>query len=169
VDFPSSEKGGRTTSISERPLEVPTVIIDDKDQLQEATTGQKHEGPPESTTQSYLHQPTPQKPVVPSLGDIPSMVQGTGDTVTTSGTPLHGNVLIPEAYASSQPAPSGVTEEPHGIENALSTTVFAGTSAPSGEKGLLKGKACFIFAFPPALTLRLRYFPRILSASEPLR
>jgi len=161
VDVPSSEKRGRTTSISDQPPEVPTVIIDDKNQLQDATTGPKHEGPAESMTQSNLHQPTPQNLVVPSLGDIPGVVQGTDDIVTTSGTPLHGNVLIPEANASSQPAPPGVTEEPHGTENVLSST---GTSVPSGEKGLLKGKAWFHFAFPPALTLRLRYFPRILTA-----
>ena len=160
MDVPSSEKRGQTTSISERPLKVPTVIIDDKNS---ATTSQKHEGPPESRTrtQSYLHQSTPQNLVVPSLGDIPSVVQGTDDIVTTSGTPLHGNVLIPEANVSSQRAPPDVTEEPQGTENDLSST---GTSVPSGEKGLLKGKAGFRFAFSPALTLRLRYFPRILSA-----
>ena len=76
------------------------------------------------------------------------MVQGTDDTVTTSGTPLHNNVLILEAYASSQPATPEVTEEPHGMENVLSSTVFTGISVPSGEKGLLKGKAWFCFAFP---------------------
>ena len=89
------------------------------------------------------------------------MVQGTDDT---SGTPLHGNVLIPKSYAPSQPAPPDVTEEPHSMENVLSSTVFTDTSVPSGEKGLLKGKTCFLFVFQPALTLRLRYFPRILSA-----
>lgn len=165
MDVPSSKKRGRTTSISELPLKVPTVIIDSKNQLQDATTGPKHEAPPESTTQSYLHQATPQNLVVPSPGDIPSVVQGTDDIATTSAMPLHGNLLILEAHASSQPAPPDVTEELHGMENVLSSTVSTGTSVPSGEKGLLKGKAWFRFAFLPALTLRLRYFPRILSAS----
>ena len=158
MDVPSSEKRGRTTSISEQPLKVPTVIIDDKN---DATTSQKHEEPPDSRTQSHLHQSTPQNLVVPSIGDIPGVVQGTDDIVTTSGTPLHGNVLIPEANASGRQAPPDVTEEPHGTENVLSST---GTSVPSGEKGLLKGKFGFRFAFSLALTLRLRYFPRILSA-----
>jgi len=141
VDVPSSETRGRTTSISERPLKVPTVIIDDKN---DATTSQKHEGPPEST-QSYLHQSTPQNLVVPSLGNIPSVVQGTDD-VDIVTTPLHGNVLIPEANAPSQQAPPDVTEEPQGTENVLSES-STGTSVPSGEKGLLKGKAGFRFAF----------------------
>lgn len=105
--------------------------------------------------------------LVPTLEDIPSMVQGTDDTATTSesGTPLHENVLIPEAYASSQPAPPDVTDEPYGTVNVLPSAVFTGTSVPSGETGLLEGKARFLFAFPPALTLQHRYFPRILSAS----
>ena len=148
VNVPSSKKLGQTISISERPLEVPTVIIDDKNQLQDTTTGPMHEGPLEGTTQSNLHQPTPQTHlVVPSLGDIPSMVQG-DDTVTTSGTPLHDNVLILEANASSQPAPPEISEEPHSMENVVSSTVFDGTSVPSGEKGLLKGKAWFCFVLP---------------------
>jgi len=157
VDVPSSEKRGRTTSISKRP--------DDKMQLQDATTGQKREGPPERTSQSYLYQPTPQNLVVSSLGNIPNVVQGTDSTVTTSGTPtpLQSNVLIPEDYASSQPPPPYVSKETHGTENVLSSTVFTGTNVPSGEKSLLTGKGCFLFAFPPALTLRLRYFARILS------
>jgi hypothetical protein len=65
--------------------------------------------------------------------------------------PPHGNVSIQE-----DTAPLEITGEPHGI---LSSAAPAGTREQSSRKGLLKGKILFCFAFPPALTLRIRYFP----------
>jgi hypothetical protein len=100
------------------------------------------------------------------------MVQETEDTSEHSsspqaGKPFHSNVWIPEDTASHQPTPPEITGEPHGIVNIPSSAVLTGTSEYSRRKDLLKGKAWFRFALPPAgLTLRLRYFPRILVASS---
>jgi hypothetical protein len=65
--------------------------------------------------------------------------------------PPHGSVSIQEVTA-----PLEITGEPHGI---LSSAAPAGTREQSSQKGLLKGKTWFRFAFPPALILRIRYFP----------
>jgi len=90
-----------------------------------------------------------------------SVVQGTEGTVATSelsptpGTPLHGNVSIPEDAAFHQPTQPEITGEPDSIANILSSAIYTGPSEQSSRKGLLKGKAWFRFALPPALTLRL--------------
>jgi hypothetical protein len=65
--------------------------------------------------------------------------------------PPHGSVST--RYVT---APLEITGEPHAI---LSSAAPAGTREQSSQKGLLKGKTWFRFAFPPALTLRNRYFP----------
>ncbi|KAF8962060.1 hypothetical protein BDZ97DRAFT_1826140 [Flammula alnicola] len=122
----------------------------------------QHEGRLESTIQYTPHQRPPQNPIIPYLESMPSVVQGTEGTATTSehsstpGTPLkssavsisevdlpyelprHSNVSIPEDTASHQPPPPEITEEPQGIANTISAAAFTGTSEQSRQKGLLK-------------------------------
>lgn len=84
----------------------------------------------------------------------------------TSGMPLHGNVSIPEDNVSHQPAPPNITGEPHGIAKILSSPVFTSSREQSSQIIVLKGKDWCHFALPPALTLLLRYFPRLFGASS---
>ena len=73
--------------------------------------------------------------------------------------PPYGNVLIPKDTLSHQPTPSKFTGELHADANVIAPAVSTGTGEQSSRKCLLKGKSHFFFAFPPALTVRFRYFP----------
>jgi hypothetical protein len=147
----------RTASSSEKPLKVPTEIVNDN---QGTATVSQHDGPSDATTQhTSRHQP-PQNPIIPYLESIPSVIQGTEETTSerslTPGTqlkssavlisehdlphelvPPHGSVSIQEATASLE-----TTGEPHGI---LSSAAPAGTREQSSRKGLLKGNTWFLF------------------------
>jgi hypothetical protein len=163
----------RTTSSPERPLNIPTEIID-SNQLQGATTVSQHEDPLETTTQYTLHH----QPIIPYLELMPKGTEFTSfEDSSTPGTqlessavsisehdlsyelPPHGNVSIQEDTRSHQPTPLENTGEPHGIANIFSSAAPAATSEQSSRKGLLKGKTWFCFAFSPTLTLQIRYFP----------
>jgi hypothetical protein len=163
----------RTTSNSERPLKVPTEIVNDNNQLQGTAPVSQHEGLSGATTQHTSHHHPPQNPIIPYLESMP-IIQGTEETTSerssTPGTQLESSavsisehdlpheLLPPYGSVSIQEvtAPLEITGEPHGI---LSSAAPAGTREQSSRKGLLKGKTWFRFAFPPALTLRIRYFP----------
>jgi hypothetical protein len=164
----------RTTSSPERPLNIPTEIIDDSNEPQGATTVSQHE---ETTTQYTLHHQL----IIPYLELMPSIIQGTevtsfedssapGTQLESSAVsisehdlsyelPPHGNVSIQEDTCSHQPTPLEITGEPLGIANIFSSATPAATSEQSSRKGLLKGKTCFCFAFSPTPTLQIRYFP----------
>jgi hypothetical protein len=173
VKFPPPKDRVRTTSNSERPLKVPTEIVNDNNQLQGTAPVTQHEGPSDVTTQHTSHYHPTQNPIIPYLEPMPN-IQGTEETTSerssTPGTqlessavsitehdllhelvPPHGSVSTQEDTASLE-----ITGEPHGI---LSSAAPAGTREQSSRKGLLKGDTWSRFAFPPALTLRIRYFP----------
>jgi hypothetical protein len=159
----------RTTSNSERPLKVPTEIVNDNNQLQGTGPISQHEGPSDATTQHTSHHHPHQNPIIPFLESMP-IIQGTeGTTSERSSTPrtqlessavsisehdLPHELVPPHGSASIQEvtAPLEITGERHGI---LSSAAPAGTreQLASSRKGLLKGKTWFHFAFPPALTL----------------
>jgi hypothetical protein len=171
----------RTTSSPERPerpLNVPTEIIDDTNQLQGATTGSQHwhEGTSETTTQYTLHpghQPFQkgQNPIIRGPEVTSFEFSSTPGKQLESSTvsisehdlsyelPPHGNVSIQKDTRSHQPTPPEITGDPPDIANILSSAVLTGTSEQSSQKHLLKGKIWFCFAFSPALTLQIRYFP----------
>jgi len=71
---------------------------------------------------------------------------------------------IPKETVSHQPTPSKITGELQADANIISSAVSTGTDEKSSQKCLLKGKSWVCFAFPAALTLRFRYFPRIFVA-----
>jgi hypothetical protein len=155
----------RTTSNSEQPLKVPTEIVNDNNQFQGTATVSQHKGP--------SHHHPHQNPIIPYLEPM-SNIQGTEETTSerslTPGTQLESSAVSisehdlphelvpPRGSMSTQEdaAPLEITGEPHAI---LSSAAPAGIREQSSRKGLLKGKTWFRFAFPPALTLRNRYFP----------
>jgi hypothetical protein len=143
LDFSSSSVNAsplknrvRTTSTSERPLKVPTEIVN---QLQGTAT---------------VSQPMPNIQGTEATTSERSLTPGTqleSSAVSISEHDLpyelpHGNVSIQEDTGSHQPTPPEITEEPHGIANILSSAVFTGTSKQSNRKGLLKGITWFRFA-----------------------
>jgi hypothetical protein len=151
LDFSSSSVNAsplknrvRTTSTSERPLKVPTEIVN---QLQGTAT---------------VSQPMPNIQGTEATTSERSLTPGTqpeSSDVSISEhdlpyeLPPHDNVSIQEDTGSHQPTPPETTEEPHGIANIHSSAVFTGTSEQLSRKGLLKGNTWFRFAFPLALTL----------------
>jgi hypothetical protein len=173
VNVSSPEDRVRTTSNSERPLKVPTEIVNDNNQLQGTAPVSQHEGPSGATTQHTSHHVPTQNPIIPCLESMP-IIQGTEETTSErslmSGTQLESpavlisehdlphDLLPPHGSVSIQEdaAPLEITGEPHGI---LISAAPTGTGEQSSRKGLLKGKILFCFAFPPALTLRIRCFP----------
>ncbi|KAF8813036.1 hypothetical protein BYT27DRAFT_6395537 [Phlegmacium glaucopus] len=98
VNVSSPKNRVRTTSSSERPLEVPMATIDDNNQLQGATTVSRHEGPSESATQYTPHHQSPQNPIIPYLESMPSVIQRTEVTTfeqsSTPGTQLESSAVL---------------------------------------------------------------------------
>jgi hypothetical protein len=165
----------RTTSNSEQPLKVPTEIVNDNTQLQ-GTAFSQHEGPSDATTQHTSHHHPPKNPIIPYPETMPN-VQGTEETtsersltqlessaVSFSEHDLPHELVLLHGSVSTQEdtAPLEITGEPHDI---LSSAAPADTREQSSRKGSLKGKTWFRFAFPPVLTLRIRYFPWMFIAS----
>jgi hypothetical protein len=148
----------RTTSNSERPLKVPTEIVNDNNQLQGTAPVSQHEGPSEVTTQHTSHYHPTQNPITPYLEPMSNTEETTSERSSTPGTqlessavsisdhdllhelvPPHGSVSAQEDTASLE-----ITGEPHGV---LSSAAPAGTREQSSQKGLLKGNTWSHFAF----------------------
>jgi hypothetical protein len=132
----SFPKRQERTSSSERPLESPTAII------KEGTI---------TTSEHSLHG---------------TRLDGSAASISEHDQlPANINVSTPKDTAS-QPTPSQITREVQADASIISSAVSTGTSKELSRNFLLKGMSWLCFAFPPALILQFRYFPRIFVPSS---
>jgi hypothetical protein len=146
VNVSSPKRREQTISSSERPREVPTAIIK------------------EGTVTTFEHNSLHGTRLDGSAASI--FEHDLPNELPANMLPANINASIPKETASHQPTPSKFTGEPQANANIISSAVSTSTGEQWRQKCLLKGKSWFCFAFPLAMTQRLRYCPRMFIASS---
>jgi len=150
-----------TKNLAQQGTLIQTAIIDEESELQNATTVSACR-PAENATQYPVK--SPQSPIMHSES-MPGLAQRAEDTVavcansSVPGTPLEISALSQPDVPYEQPpsdnlstpkdtvgglahqsTPPEITEEPHGIANIFSSSIFTGASEDLNRKAFLKGR-----------------------------